>query len=534
MTTKTILFNEESRKAIKKGVDTVANFVKVTLGAKGKTVLIGRKWGSQITKDGITAAKSVMLLDEIESVGANVIKEVSQKTVNMAGDGTTTAMVLAQAIVDEGFKLVAAGYNGIELKHGIDKAVDKCCDVLKEISIPVDIESDMLQQVATISANGDEKIGETVADIIKKTGNDGIVNLEESQTGSTYTKVVEGLNFERGYLSPMFVNDFSNLTCQLVNPYILVAEGKISTLNDIKNIFEAVFKTNRHLLLIAEEFEGEALSVILHNRAKTQYNLCCVKAPSFGDNRKDVIKDIAVSVGATVANDESGIRLDTLKLEHLGSADKVIITKDETTIVGGKGQQHDITSQIEYIKKAIELCTVPFEKAQLENRLAKLSGGIGIIYVGAQTDAELKELYDRYDDAKRATQSALSEGVIVGGGISFIKCIEKLKFVNTESESEKEGVKLVQKILESPFRQMVKNSGRDISISDALIGKDNWGYNFKTNEWQDLVVAGVLDAKKVVRVSLQNAASVASTLLTTEAMIVNVEPDNFVNPLQQR
>jgi len=535
MGTRSILYNEEARKAIKNGVDKVANAVKVTLGAKGRTVIVGHKYGSKITKDGISVARAINLEDEIEAIGANIIKEVSQNTVAQAGDGTTSAMIIAQAILHEGFKLSAAGHNTTELKSGIDKAVKAVVEQLKVISTPVDVDSDKLKQISIISANNDEEIGSKIAEAYKLTGKDGIISIDDSTTGETYIKSVEGMQFERGYISPFFVNDESTLSVQFEKPYILVCAGKISTGKEILPIFGQVVKSNNApFLIIAEDVVDEALGIILTNRIKGPYPICVIKSPGFGDNQIETLRDICALTGATLVNDETGVRLDTLTLEQLGKSDKVLVTKDETTIVGGAGDKNGIEARKDFIRKSIEQSPDEREQNLFRNRLAKLSGGIAILYVGASSEVELGEKKDRCDDALRATGAALEEGIVPGGGIALIRCDSILENLPFDNDGEREGIKLIRRVLSAPFRQMVENSGLDINISNILSLSQNFGYNFKTDKVEDLVESGVVDPTKVVRVALVNAASVSGVLLTSESLIVNVDDPNQIMPQFKR
>lgn len=521
--TERILLGEEARKAIKDGVDAISEPVKISLGAKGRTVVIGGG-RNYISKDGFSIAKSIQFSDPLKSIGAELIKEVSRNTVKDAGDGTTTSCLLAQAMIVEGFKLLSGGHNGVELKKGMDKAVQVVSASLKEMSIPVEIGSANLKNIATISGNNDETIGENVSQAFIKTGKDGVRSLDDSKIGTTYIETKEGLVFERGYLSPIFINNQETLSCQLEDPYILISEGKISTLKDINGIVQLIAEKKRSIVMIAEDFDGEALYTINTNKIKNGFPICLVKAPGFGDNQKGFLKDIAAVVGANIANDESGLRLDTLKLSDLGTAEKFLATREESTILGGGGEKRDIDERVAFVRKSLELLDANswFEKQQLEARLAKLTGGIAIIYVGAPGEAERSELKDRYDDAVRACDCAISEGVVVGGGIALIRCIDKLTNLDCSSDDEKAGVKLIQRVLEYPFIQMAENAGlkNKVTISDVLKKGGNYGYNFKTDQWEDLMQSGVVDPLKVVRVSLINAASFASTLLTTEAVIV--------------
>ncbi len=519
--TKEILLDEDARKAIKEGMDAVGNVVKISLGAAGRNVVLS---SGRITKDGFNITKDIRFSDPRLSIGAELIKKVARKTVDETGDNTTTATLLAQVIVAEGFKLLSAGHKGVELKRGIDKAVTEVVSQLKASSKPIEIDSEELRQIAMIAGNNDSNIGEMIFDAFQKTGKDGVIKLEKTQVGKCFLDVKEGIVFERGYLNDYFITNHEKLSCELNNPYIIIVEGKVSSLKDINPILQQINGTKREVLMIAEDFDGEALYTINTNRVKNNFPICLVKAPSFGDNQKQMLKDIAAAVGANVCNDESGLRLDTIKLTDLGTTEKVVVTREETSLICGGGKKQDIEERVRFIRKSIELADVnnDFNREQLEARLAKLTGGIAIIYVGAPIETEIDELRDRYDDAVRATYAAISEGVVVGGGISLIRCIDKLNDLSFDSDDEKAGIKLIQKVLEAPFIQMAENAelSNRIKVSDVL-GKDhNYGYNFKTDKFEDLVKAGVVDPLKVVRVALTNAASFGGSLLTMGALTI--------------
>jgi chaperonin GroEL len=521
MATKQIYIEKNSREVLLKGINCVGDVVKTTLGPRGKTVVIN----DVITKDGYYVAKSIMLpADSDESIGANLIKKVAAKTVKDAGDSTTTSTLIAQEVIAEGFKLLAAGYKGSELKVGIDKVVNVVTKKISEMSEKIEIDSPKLQQIAAISGNNNKEIGDMISEAFLKTGKNGVITLENSNTGESYLKIVEGMSIERGYMSPIFITNFDKLTCEFDNPYILISEEKIITFEQVKKFLEESQKQQRPLILIAEDFEGKALADLNFNRMRG-FPLCLIKSPGFGDNKKQILEDMAAVVGANIANEETGMRTDTLKITDLGSATKVTISKDETIIVGGNGKQSDIDERVRFIKKSIELVQPEswFEKEQLEKRLAKLVGGVGVIYVGAATDVELKEKKDRFEDALKATSCALIEGTCVGGGIALIRCIECLDEIETATDDERAGVNLMKKVLEAPFRQMAKNAELEIAVKEVCGKGINFGYNFKTNKFEDLVEAGVIDPAKVVRVALQNACSVAGTLLTTDSIIINVD-----------
>lgn len=523
MATKQIYIGSDNRETILKGINIVADVVKSTLGAKGRNVIINK----DITKDGVTVAKSIRLGDTDESIGANIIKAVAEKTVRDAGDGTTSSVLLAQSIVVAGFKLLAAGMNGQELKSGIDKAVDIVSKELQGMAEKIEIDSPKLKMIAAISGNNNEEIGNMIAEAFTKTGKDGVITLESSNTGESYLKLVEGMQLQKGYLSPIFINNQQNLTCEFKDCYVLISEAKITTLKEVEPIMKKIITENKSVVMIAEDFEGEALFTINHNKMRG-YPICLVKSPGFGDNKKAILQDIAAVTGATIANDESGVRLDTLKLTDLGKAEKIVVGKEDTTIVGGSGKKHDVDERIALVRRSIELVSAdnPHEKRMLEERLAKLTGGIGVIYVGAATEVELKEKMDRFDDAKRATSCALQEGIVVGGGIALIRCQEGLDaLMNTYEGDELAGVKLIRKVLEAPFRQMAKNAEVEILVKEVCGQDKNYGYNFKTDKFENLVEAGVIDPCKVVRVALVNAASVAGTLLTTDSVIINIDDE---------
>lgn len=531
--TKEILFNEEARKTILKGMNLAADTIKVSLGASGKTVFLSN---GRVSKDGYLISKDIKFSDPYLSIGAEAIKKVAKRTVEIVGDNTTGTSVLTQAITTEGFKLLAAGHKGQGLRKGINKAVDSVVKKLTSMAVQIDIKSPKLTQIANIASNGDDEIARLVTEAFVKTGKEGARLLEESSTGASWLDVKEGMILERGYLSGLFINNQANLSCELHNPYILICDGKVSTIKQIKNILELVGKENRSILMIAEDFEGEALYTINTNvvRAEGKFPVCLIKSPGFGDNQKEMLKDLAAITGANIASDETGIRLDTMKISDLGSAERIVVTREETQIFKGAGLKHDIEQRVIFVRKCLELCNAEdvYGKILLEQRLAKLTGGVAVIYVGAPTQTELSELKDRYEDALKSVDCALSEGVIVGGGIALIRCIDELDNLQCDNDEEKEGVKLIQRILSAPFRQMVVNSGIELAVKEVKNENPNYGFNFRTEQFEDLFESGVIDALKVVKHSFINAASTASTLLTTDAVIVpeKEEPKPFIPP----
>lgn len=537
--TEKILLGEDARKAIKEGVDAVANPVALSLGARGKNIIIAGS--NKSSKDGYRISKAIEFSNPTMRVGSEMVKEVAKETVRISGDATTTATVLAQAIVKEGFKLLSAGHRGTDLKRGIDSAVLTVIEGLKEMSQPVEIGNPKLLQIASISANNDETVGKMVVDAFEKTGKDGVRSLDDSKTGSTYLDVKEGLVFERGWLHQLFINNFEKLSCQLDDCLILICEGKLHTKKEVINILSIAAQAEKSLLIIAEDFDGDGLYIINTSRVKGGSNVCLVRAPGFGDNQKELLKDIAAVTGANIANDENGLRLDKVELKDFGTADKILVTKEETTIVGGGGKKPDINERVSFIKNSLNVIDAndTYGKMLLEQRLAKLTGGVAVIYVGAPTETEQSELKDRYDDSLRATFCAIEEGIVCGGGIALIRCIEKLNNLVVYTDDELAGVKLIQKVLEYPFIQMAKNADLEnrITVGDVLKQVGNYGYNFKTDKFEDLMESGVVDPLKVVRVALINAASFAGTLLTTEALIVPEKEDanaNFIPPHLRR
>jgi chaperonin GroEL len=522
---KQIFFDIEARNKMKKGVDTLANAVKVTLGPKGRNVVIEKKFGApSVTKDGVTVAKEIELEDPIENMGAQMVKEVASKTADIAGDGTTTATVLAQAIISEGLKMVAAGANPMDLKRGIDKAVSLIVDNLKGQSQTVGNDSKKIQQVATVSANNDETIGKLIAEAFIKVGKEGVITVEEAKGTDTTVDVVEGMQFDRGYISPYFVTNSEKMEAELQNPYILIYDKKISNMKDILHILEKVAQGGRPLLIIAEDLEGEALATLVVNKLRGTLKVAAVKAPGFGDRRKEMLQDIAILTKGIVVSEEQGFKLENADLSYLGQATSVTIDKDNTTIVGGKGKKEDITARVNQIKAQIETTTSDYDKEKLQERLAKLSGGVAVLYVGAATEVEMKEKKDRVDDALHATRAAVEEGIVPGGGVAFIRAIDALDVkVKGQIEDEQTGMAIVRRALEEPIRTLTANAGIDGSIVVQKIkeGKGDFGFNARTEVYENMFKAGVIDPTKVSRVALENAASIAGMLLTTECVIAD-------------
>ncbi|MFA6152810.1 MAG: chaperonin GroEL [Chitinophagaceae bacterium] len=521
---KQLLFNIEARNKMKKGVDILADAVKVTLGPKGRNVVIEKKFGAPaITKDGVTVAKEIELEDAIENMGAQMVKEVASKTADMAGDGTTTATVLAQAIISEGLKNVAAGANPMDLKRGIDKAVIAVVEDLRRQSTTVGKDNKKIEQVATISANNDSAIGKLIAQAMGKVGNEGVITVEEAKGTETTVDIVEGMQFDRGYLSPYFVTNTEKMQIEFANPYILICEKKISTLQDILPILEATMKAGRPLLIIAEDVEGEALTTLVVNKLRGSLKIGAVKAPGFGDRRKEMLQDIAALTGGTVISEEQGIQLSSATLEFLGQAESITIDKDNTTVVGGKGKKANIVARVNQIKSQIETTTSDYDREKLQERLAKLAGGVAVLYVGAATEMEMKEKKDRVDDALHATRAAVEEGIVAGGGIAFIRAIESIGKMKGSNNDEATGIAIVRRALEEPLRQIVANAGIEGSIVVQKVkeGKDDFGFNARTEVYEKMLAAGVIDPTKVSRVALENAASIAGMLLTTECVIAD-------------
>ena len=522
---KMIFFDIEARNKMKKGVDTLANAVKVTLGPKGRNVVIEKKFGApQVTKDGVSVAKEIELEDPIENMGAQMVKEVASKTADIAGDGTTTATVLAQAIISEGLKMVAAGANPMDLKRGIDKAVSLVVDNLKGQSQTVGNDSKKIQQVATISANNDETIGKLIAEAFAKVGKEGVITVEEAKGTDTTVDVVEGMQFDRGYVSPYFVTNSEKMEAELQNPYILIYDKKVSAMKDILHILEKVAQTGRPLLIIAEDLEGEALATLVVNKLRGTIKVAAVKAPGFGDRRKEMLQDIAILTAGIVVSEEQGYKLENADLTYLGQAASVTIDKDNTTIVGGKGKKSDISARVNQIKAQVENTTSDYDREKLQERLAKLAGGVAVLYVGAATEVEMKEKKDRVDDALHATRAAVEEGIVPGGGVAYIRAVASLDAkVKGQIEDEQTGMQIVRRALEEPMRTLTANAGIDGSIVVQRIkeGKADFGFNARTETYENLFKAGVIDPTKVSRVALENAASIAGMLLTTECVIAD-------------
>ncbi len=531
---KEILFNIEARDNLKKGVDELANAVKVTLGPKGRNVIIEKKFGApHITKDGVTVAKEVELSDPFKNTGAQLVKEVASKTGDDAGDGTTTATVLAQSIVAEGLKNVTAGANPMDLKRGIDKAVVEVVKSIKAQSEKVGDNYDKIEQVARVSANNDDIIGTLIADAMRKVSKDGVITIEEAKGTDTTIEVVEGMQFDRGYLSPYFITDTEKMECVMENPYILIYDKKISNLKDMLPILEPAVQTGRPLLIIAEDVDSEALTTLVVNRLRSQLKICAVKAPGFGDRRKEMLEDIAVLTGGMVISEEKGIKLEQATLEMLGTAEKVAISKDNTTVVNGKGESENIKARVEQIKAQIKTTKSDYDKEKLQERLAKLSGGVAVLYVGAASEVEMKEKKDRVDDALCATRAAIEEGIIPGGGVAYIRAIDSLEGMTGDNNDETTGIAIVKRAIEEPLRQIVENAGKEgaVVVQKVREGKGDFGYNARTDVYENMHAAGVVDPAKVARVALENAASIAGMFLTTECVIVEKKEDKPEMPM---
>lgn len=532
---KEIKFNSEARELLKSGVDQLANAVKVTLGPKGRNVVIGKKFGApQITKDGVTVAKEIELECNFENAGAQLVKSVASKTGDDAGDGTTTATILAQAIVNEGLKNVAAGANPMDLKRGIDKAVEKVVAYIKEASEVVGDNYDKIEQVATVSANNDPEIGKLLADAMRKVSKDGVITIEESKTRETNIGVVEGMQFDRGYLSGYFVTDTDKMECVMENPYILLYDKKISNVKDFLPILQPAAESGRPLLVIAEDVDSEALTTLVVNRLRAGLKICAVKAPGFGDRRKAMLEDIAVLTGGVVVSEEKGLTLDKTTLDMLGTAKKVNISKDNTTIVDGAGAKDAIQERVAQIKNEISATKSSYDKEKLQERLAKLSGGVAVLYVGANSEVEMKEKKDRVDDALCATRAAMEEGVVAGGGTTYIRAQEPLASIKGENQDEQTGINIVCRAIEEPLRQIIENAGGEgaVVVNKVREGKGDYGYNARKDTYEDLRTAGVIDPAKVARVALENAASIAGMFLTTECLIVDKPEEAPAMPAQ--
>jgi len=526
---KDIKFDIEARDGLKRGVDALANAVKVTLGPKGRNVIIGKSFGGpNVTKDGVTVAKEIELKDPLENMGAQMVKEVASKTNDLAGDGTTTATVLAQAIVKEGLKNVAAGANPMDLKRGIDKAVEAIVADLGKQAQVVGSDSEKIKQIASISANNDEVIGELIATAFGKVGKEGVITVEEAKGTDTYVDVVEGMQFDRGYLSPYFVTNPEKMNVELENPYILLYDKKVSSLKELLPVLEPVAQSGKPLLIIAEDVDGEALSTLVVNKLRGALKIAAVKAPGFGDRRKAMLEDIAILTGGTVIAEESGYTLENATLEMLGTAEKITIDKDNSTIVNGAGNADLIKNRVNQIKGQMETTTSDYDKEKLQERLAKLAGGVAVLYVGAASEVEMKEKKDRVDDALHATRAAVEEGIVAGGGVALLRAKSSLSSIKADNADEATGIQIVFRAVESPLRTIVENAGLEGSVVVAKVseGTGNFGYNAKTDEYVDMLKAGIIDPKKVTRVALENAASVAGMILTTECALVEIKEEN--------
>lgn len=531
---KQIYFDVEAREKLKKGVDSLANAVKVTLGPKGRNVVIGKKFGApQVTKDGVSVAKEVELKDPIENMGAQMVKEVASKTADIAGDGTTTATVLAQAIITAGLKNVAAGANPMDLKRGIDKAVAEVVKNLKALSKEVGSDNDKIKQIATISANNDETIGSLIAEAMKVVGNDGVITVEEAKGTETEVKTVEGMQFDRGYLSPYFVTNTDKMIAEMERPLILITDKKISNMKELLPILEPVVQNGKSMLIIAEDVDGEALTTLVLNRLRGNLKIAAVKAPGFGDRRKAMLEDIAILTGGQVISEERGYLLENATMDMLGTAEKVEIDKDNTTIVNGEGTKEDIQARVNQIKVQMDASSSDYDKEKLQERMAKLAGGVAVLYIGAPTEVEMKEKKDRVDDALAATRAAVEEGIVPGGGVALIRSITNLEQLKGENEDETTGIAIVIRAIEEPLRQIIANAGGEgaVIVQKVREGKDDFGYNARTEQFQNLYEAGVIDPTKVTRIAIENAASIASMLLTTECVIVDEPEENAAHAM---
>ncbi len=525
---KQIIYNTEAREELKKGVDALANAVKVTLGPKGRNVIIDKAYGAPVvTKDGVTVAKEIELKDGVQNMGAQMVKEVASKTADIAGDGTTTATVLAQAMVTAGMKNVTAGANPMDLKRGIEKAVTSVIGSLKAQSISITEGSEKITQVATISANNDSFIGQKIAEAMNKVKKEGVITIEEAKGIETTVKVVEGMQFDRGYISPYFITDTEKMEAVFENPFILIYDKKISTMKDFLPILEKTVQTGRPLIIIAEDVDGEALATLVVNKIRGSLKIVAVKAPGFGDRRKEMLEDIAILTGGTVISEEKGYRLEDADLSYLGQAEKITVDKENTTIVSGRGTSEAIAGRVSMIKSQIESTTSDYDREKLQERLAKLAGGVAVIYVGAASEVEMKEKKDRFDDALHATRAAIEEGIIAGGGVAYIRAISTLEDLKGENEDEETGIAIVKRALEEPLRQIVENAGLEGSVIVQKVkeGKDDFGFNARTEVYENLIKAGVIDPTKVARVALENAASIASMLLTTECVLADIKEE---------
>ena len=530
---KKIQFDIEAREGLKKGVDALANAVKVTLGPKGRNVIVGKSFGGpQVTKDGVTVAKEIELEDALENMGAQMVKEVASKTNDLAGDGTTTATILAQSIVNEGLKNVTAGANPMDLKRGVDKAVSTIVDELNKSAKTVGNSSEKIQQIASISANNDSAIGDLITQAFEKVGKEGVITVEEAKGTDTYVDVVEGMQFDRGYLSPYFVTNSEKMEADLESPYILLYDKKISAMKDLLPVLEPVAQTGKPLLVIAEDVDGEALATLVVNKLRGALKIAAVKAPGFGDRRKAMLEDIAILTGGTVISEERGFNIENTTIDMLGSAERVTIDKDNTTIVNGSGDKKEIEARVGQIKSQIETTTSDYDKEKLQERLAKLAGGVAVLYVGAASEVEMKEKKDRVDDALHATRAAVEEGIVAGGGVALIRARKQLDKIKAINDDELTGIQIISRALEAPLRTIVENAGGEGSVVVAKIldGKNGFGYDAKSDKYVDLFESGIIDPKKVTRVALENAASVAGMILTTECALVDIKEDSPAAP----
>jgi len=530
---KEIIFDVEARNKLKTGIDALANAVKVTLGPKGRNVVIDKKFGApSITKDGVTVAKEIELADVIENMGAQMVKEVASKTSDDAGDGTTTATVLAQSLITVGLKNVTAGANPMDLKRGIDKAVEKVIESLKQQSKEIGDDSNKIEQVASISANNDHAIGKLIAEAMDKVKKEGVITVEEAKGTETTVEVVEGMQFDRGYISPYFITDSEKMEAVLEHPFVLIYDKKISTMKDLLPILEKSAQTGRPLVIIAEDVDGEALATLVVNKLRGSLRIAAVKAPGFGDRRKEMLEDLAILTGGTVVTEEKGLRLDAATLDMLGQAEKITIDKENTTVVNGLGEKSNIEARVKQIRKHIDDSTSEYDREKLQERLAKLAGGVAVLYVGAASEMEMKEKKDRVDDALSATRAAVEEGIIPGGGVAYIRAIEAIANFEGVNDDENTGIAIVRRALEEPLRQIVANAGLEgsVVVNKVKEGKDDFGFNARTNEYQNLLEAGVIDPTKVARVALLNAASIAGMFLTTECVIAEVKENEPAMP----